>query len=59
MPGSAAGGKCMSLFHFNHTHSSERLCFAPQIGSWIHKEPDVSELDLEAEIFGELISSPS
>lgn len=49
----------MSLFHFNHTHSSERLCFAPQIGSWIHKEPDVSELDLEAEIFGELISSPS
>lgn len=59
MPGSAAGGKCLSLFNFNHTHSSRRLCFAHQTGSRIHKEPAVSELDLGADIFGELISSPS
>lgn len=58
MPGSAAGGKCSSLFHFNHTHSSEKLCFAHQTGSRIHKKSNVSELDLEADIFGEL-SSPS
>lgn len=59
MPGSAAGGKGLSLFHFNHTHSSEGLCFAHQTGSRIHKESAVSELDLEANIFGELISFPS